>query len=323
MPLGPPSPAMTDTETVLVTGGAGYVGSYLARSLVEDGHEVVAFDTATDAGHLERLGVAAPVRTVGGDVTDGTDLRRTLRETGATRVVHLAALLTGDVRSDPVRATRVNALGPANVLEAARLLPDRIERVVLASSETVYGPGSAYDAPVEEGDLLYPDSAYSAAKRHAECLAGTYREEHGVPAVVLRPTGVFGPFRRSFTEYDDLFEGPALGEPVSVRGGGTAVSWLHAADAADAFRRAALAPSSALGHGIYNVRGEVATVREAAEVVRGTVEGATVTLADDEDRDWSAQQLSLSRTRADLGYAIEYGLPRLAREWVAEVRRAA
>jgi nucleoside-diphosphate-sugar epimerase len=313
---------MTDTETVLVTGGTGYVGSHLARALVEDGHDVVAFDTATDAGHLERLGVAGSVRRVTGDVTDAMALARAIRETGASRVVHLAALLTEDVRSDQPAATRVNVLGANNALEAARLLPDLVERVVLLSSETVYGPGSAYDAPVGEEDLLRPDSTYAAAKRHAECLAESYRADHDVPAVALRPTGVFGPFRRSFTEYDDLFRRPALGEPVRVRGGGTAVSWLSATDAADAVRRAALAPSDALDHGVYNVRGEVATVREAAETVRETVEDATVEVIDDEDRDWSAQQLSLSRARADLGYRIEQDLSRLASEYVAAVRRA-
>jgi len=320
--VGPPSRGMTGTETVLVTGGRGYVGSYLASALIEDGHDVVTFDTATGAGHLERLGVAGTVRHVDGDVTDAMALARAAREHDVSRIVHLAAVLTEDVRSDQPAATRVNALGANNALEVARLLSDRIDRVVLASSETVYAPGSAYDGPVEEGTLLRPDSTYSAAKRHAECLAGVYREAHDVPAVALRPTGVFGPFRRSFTEFVDLFRGPALGDPVRVRGGGTAVSWLYAKDAADALRRAALAPPDALEHGVYNVRGEVATVAEAAEAVRETVDGATVEVADDEDLDWSAQHLSLSRSRADLGYEVEYDLSRLAREYVEAIRRA-
>jgi len=315
---------MADTETVLVTGGTGFLGSYLARALVDEGHEVVAFDVASDPTTLERLGVADAVRTVDGDVTDLAALARAVREAGATRIVHLAALLTEDVRADALDATRVNAVGTTNVLEAARLFPDRVARVVLTSSETVYAPGSSYDdTPVEEDALLCPDSPYSAAKRYAECLAGTYREAYDVPAVALRPTGVFGPYGRGFTAFSELFENPAVGEPARVGGGETTVSWLYVEDAADAFRRAALVPASALDHGVYNVRGEVATVAAAAEAVRDTVGNASVTVEDDEDRDWSAQRLSLSRTRADLGYEVEYDLTALVRDYVGTVRRDA
>jgi nucleoside-diphosphate-sugar epimerase len=313
----------TATETVLVTGGTGFVGSSLARSLVDDGHEVVAFDASADATRLERLGVADAVDVVRGDVTDADALSKAFRDHGVTRVVHLAALLSDDVRTDPLSATRVNALGTNCVLEAVRSASERIARVVVASSETVYGPGSVYDGPVAEDALLRPDSPYSAAKRYGECLARQYREEYDVPAVALRPTGVFGPFGESFTAYADLFERPALGEPARVEGGQTAVSWLYVRDAADAFRRAALAPSSALSQDVYNVAGEVATVAEAAETVRETLDDATVEVVDDEDADWSAQRLSLSQTRADLGYEVRYDLPALVRDYVNEIRRDA
>jgi nucleoside-diphosphate-sugar epimerase len=311
------------TETILVTGGTGFIGSHLARLLVDDGHEVVAFDAAPDAALLERLDVAEAVEVRRGDVTDVAALARAVRESGATRIVHLAALLSEDVRTDELAATRVNALGANHVLEVARLLSDRIDRVVVTSSETVYGPGSAYDGSVPETALLSPDSPYAAAKRHAECLSRRYREDYGVPAIALRPTGVFGPFRRSFTAFSDLFERPAVGDPVRVEGGGTAVSWLSVRDAADAFRRAALAPATDLENGVYNVRGEVATVAAAAEAVRRLLPDAEVTLTDDADYDWSAQRLALDRTRGDLGYEIDYGLEELTRGYVGAVRRDA
>jgi nucleoside-diphosphate-sugar epimerase len=314
---------MTDTETVLVTGGTGFIGSYLAQALVEDGHEVVAFDASTDATRLERLGVADAVRVIQGDVAETDALSRAIRETDVTRVVHMAALLSEAVRTDPLTATRVNAVGTNAVLEAARSFPDRIERVVVTSSETVYAPGSAYDGPVSEDALLCPDSPYSAAKRYGECLARQYREEYDVPALALRPTGVFGPLSESFTAYADLFAKPALGDDVRVEGGATLVSWLYVKDAADAFRRATLAPASALTHDVYNVAGEAATVATAAKAVRETVDDATVEVVDDTDADWAAQRLSLSRARADLGYEVSYDLSTLVRDYVDEVRRGA
>lgn len=307
-------------ETVLVTGGTGFVGSQLAAALVDGGHEVVVLDREADAARLDRLGVGDAVEVVTGDVTDGDRLADLLASTGATRVVHLAALLTDDTAADPRVATQVNVGGAAELLDAARRVGG-IRRVVLASSETVYAAGSAYDAgPVTEDVLLCPDSPYSAAKRYAECLAARYREAYDLSVVALRPTGVFGPFRRSFTEYDDLFERPAVGEPARVEGGGTTVSWLSVVDAADAFQRAALADAGALSRGVYNVRGEVATVREAAETVQA-VTGGTVEVADDADRDWSAQRLSLAAARADLGYEVRHDLAALARTYADAVRR--
>jgi nucleoside-diphosphate-sugar epimerase len=198
-----------------------------------------------------------------------------------------------------------------------------VARVVLASSETVYGLGSAYgDDPVEEDALLSPDRPYSAAKRYAECLADTYRKEYGVSAVTLRPTGVFGPFRRSFTAFADLFEDPATGDPAQVKGGDTTVSWLYVKEAADAFRRAALAPATELSHDVYSVRGEVATVAEAAETVCELFDAATTEVVNDENYDWSAQRLSLSRSRSDLGYEVDYDLAALARDYADAVRQA-
>lgn len=306
---------MDTSENVLLTGGTGFIGAYLARELLAAGHEVTVFDTRRRSPALERLGLVDSVTAIRGDVTDYAALTRAVRDSGATRIAHLAARLSADVAADELTATRVNAVGANHVLEAARLFSDQVERVVLTSSETVYGPESAYDAPVEEDALLRPDSTYSAAKRHAECLAESYRENHGVPVVTLRPTGVFGPYQESFTTYRDLFEKPVRGESVAVDGGETTMSWLYVADAASAFARALLAPAESLDHSLYNVRGEVATVARAANVVRDVVEGAEVDVVDDADYDWSAQSLSLARASADVDYAVTYGLREIVEEY--------
>jgi UDP-glucose 4-epimerase len=310
-------PGADGTETVLVTGGCGFLGAHLCAALAADGHAVVACDTDPDRDRLDRLG-ADGVAVVAGDVTDGDALVETARDRGVSRVVSLAAAFDGAVRADPPAATRVNAGGVANALELGRL--PGVERVVLASSETVYAPDDAYDGRPTEDALLAPETPYAAAKRHAECLAGVYRESHGVSAVALRPTGVFGPRRDSFTEFAGLFERPAVGEPARVAGGETTVSWLDVRDAADAFRRAALAPAADLDRVVYNVRGEVATVAAAVAAVREAVPGADVTVTDGTDRRWSAQNLDLTAARADLGYRIDHDLAALVRETVESVR---
>ncbi len=311
------SATATGAETVLVIGGCGFLGAYLCRALATAGHAVVACDAEPDRDRLDRLG-ADDVAVRAGDVTDREALAETVRDRGVSRVVNLAAAFDGVVRADPPAATRVNAGGAANALELGGL--PGVERVVLASSETVYAPDDAYDGRPTEDALLAPETPYAAAKRHAECLAALYRERHGVSAVALRPTGVFGPRRDSFTEFAGLFERPAVGEPARVAGGETTVSWLDVRDAADALQRATLAPAADLERVVYNVRGEVATVSAAAAAVREVVPDADVTVTDETDRRWSAQELDLTAARADLGYRIDHDLVALIRGTVEAVR---
>ncbi|WP_257300121.1 NAD(P)-dependent oxidoreductase, partial [Haloarchaeobius sp. FL176] len=84
---------MSDS-TVLVTGGTGFIGSYVAKDLIEHGHDVVAYDLSTDPRILEKLDIADDVEIRRGDVSDPTDVVNAVAETDTTHIVHLAALLT-------------------------------------------------------------------------------------------------------------------------------------------------------------------------------------------------------------------------------------
>ncbi|WP_257300534.1 NAD(P)-dependent oxidoreductase, partial [Haloarchaeobius sp. FL176] len=85
---------MPASNTVLVTGGTGFIGSYVAKSFVEHGHDVVAYDLSTDPRILEKLDIADDVEIRRGDVSDPTDVVNAVAETDTTHIVHLAALLT-------------------------------------------------------------------------------------------------------------------------------------------------------------------------------------------------------------------------------------
>jgi len=89
-------------ETVLITGGTGFIGAYTARELLESGHDVVLFDVRPTSPVLSKLDVDVPV--IEGDITDPTTVFRAVRESGATRIVHLAALLTDSTRANPRKA---------------------------------------------------------------------------------------------------------------------------------------------------------------------------------------------------------------------------
>ncbi|NHN49119.1 NAD(P)-dependent oxidoreductase [Halostella sp. JP-L12] len=311
-------------STVLVTGGTGFIGSYVARDLVEQGHDVVAYDLSTDTDILEKLGIAEDVTVRRGDVTDPTDVVRAVRETGTTHVVHLAALLTNAAEENPRAAMTVNVEGTNNVFEAARTLDDQVERVAWASSAAVYAPPENYDDWVTEDDLVRPDTLYGATKEYNEHQARVYREEFGVSDVALRPTVAYGPYRETGGSafLANIVEKPALGESFSVDYGDQAIDWQHVDDIAQAFRRAAFAPEEDLSQRVYNVRGELATIREAAETVQEIIPDADLTVSDEGELPWT-QNLDMSKAQEDLGYEPEYDLERGFRQYIDVLREEA
>jgi nucleoside-diphosphate-sugar epimerase len=309
------------SPTVLVTGGTGFIGSYVATDLVKEGHDVVAYDLSTDTDILEKLGVADEVTVRRGDVTDPTDVVRAVRETGTTHVIHLAALLTNAAEENPRAAMTVNVEGTNNVFEAARTLDDQVERVAWASSAAIYAPPANYDDWVTEGDLVRPDTLYGATKEYNEHQARVYREEFGVSDVALRPTVAYGPYRETGGSafLANIVEKPALGESFSVEYGDQAIDWQHVADIAQAFRRAAFASEEDLTQRVYNVRGELATIREAAETVKGILPDADLAVSDEGELPWT-QTLDMTKAQEDLGYEPEYDLERGFRQYIDVLR---
>jgi len=312
---------MTDT-TVLVTGGTGFLGSYVVEDLIEHGHDVVAYDLSTDDHILSKLGVADDVTIRRGDVSEATDVIRAVKETGATHIVHLAALLTNTARDNPRAGLDVNIKGTNNIFEAARTLDDQVERVTWASSAAVYAPPHNYEGEyVDESELVYPDTLYGATKEYNEHQARVYHEDYDVDHVGLRPTVAYGPYRETGGSafLANIIEKPAVGEPFSVEYGDQVIDWQHARDIAQAFRKATFVDEDDLTQRIYNVRGVLATIREAANTVREIVPDADVEVSDAGELPWT-QNLDMTAAQQDFGYEVEYGLEAGFRSYINTLR---
>ncbi|MDY6818133.1 MAG: NAD-dependent epimerase/dehydratase family protein [Halobacteriales archaeon] len=309
---------MTD-ETVLITGGTGFIGPYVAELLLERGHQPVLYDIAADRTVLSKLDIADDVTLVTGDVADQTAIDRAVHHHDVTRIIHLAVMR--DPPSNPRRAVEVNMGGATTVLEAARTF-ETIDRVAVASTEEVYAPLSAYGTETAaETALVDPQSIYAAAKLYNERQVDVYTEEYGVDAIALRPTGVYGPYRQSDESgvFRRLFEQPAVGSDIAVENGDLLVSWLYVRDAARAFVDAVFAPDDRLSQRVYNIPGDAATVGDMASVIESILEDVTITVTDG-GGEWSAQALDPSAAQADYGYEIEYGRHRGAKEYINTIR---
>ncbi|WP_256300877.1 NAD-dependent epimerase/dehydratase family protein [Haloarchaeobius salinus] len=319
---------MAASNTVLVTGGTGFIGSYVAKDLLDHGHDVVAYDLSTDPRILEKLGIADEVEIRRGDVSDPTDVVNAVAETDTTHIVHLAALLTNTAESNPRAAMQVNIEGTNNIFEAARTLDDQVERVAWASSAAVYAPPANYDDGgdwwVTEDDLVYPDTLYGATKEYNEHQARVYNEEFGVDHVAIRPTVAYGPYRETGGSafLANIVEKPAVGESFSVEYGDQEIDWQHVEDIAQAFRLAAFTPEEDLSQRVYNVRGELASIREAAETVESIIPDAEIEVSDEGELPWT-QRLDMTAFQEDTGYEVEYDLESGFRRYIDVLREEA
>jgi GDP-4-dehydro-6-deoxy-D-mannose reductase len=158
----------------LITGGKGFVGQWLAAHLKDKGDEVAVIDIETD-------------------VADAAAVRRVMSDVVPDAVYHLAAMThVGDSWDNPSQVLRVNVLGTAEVLAAARALPTSA-RVLVVSSAEVYGVVRPEQLPLDEDTPTEPASPYAASKLAAESVALQAWRGYGQPVVVVRPFNHIGP----------------------------------------------------------------------------------------------------------------------------------
>ena len=320
-------PLMRDSR-VLITGGAGLIGSNIADLLLGEGvGEIVVLDNFArgTVANLDRIRASGRLRVVEGDVRDPATVQQAMQ--GVDVVFHQAALRITQCAQEPRLAVEVLALGTFNVLEAA--VKAGVRRVVAASTASIYGLAESF--PTSERHHAYNNrTLYGAAKVFNEGLLRSFNDMYGLNYVALRYFNVYGPRMDLHGAYTEVFirwmERIEQGQPPLIFGDGTqTMDFVYVEDVA---RANILAAKASAVDEVFNIAsGTETSLKELADTLL-RVMGATIAPEYGPERKVNPVPRRLadtSKARRLLGFEahvpLEVGLGRLVAWWREERRR--
>lgn len=313
--------------SVLVTGGCGFIGSYVTRELLEADRDVAIYDARPEGSVLHAV-LPPHLRDhpalVEGSVLDVWTLTRTIKEYGVDSIVHLASPLVHQAQANPYSAVSEICLGSTNVFEAA--LAAGIPRVVWTSSVAVFGLTHApYDLTADDA-AQKPNNLYGACKALTERIGERYQRETELDTIGLRLTLVYGVGRihgRS-TFLGNYVREVALNRPVTIKYGDQRYSWQYVKDVARAVTAALAAPRDRSAT-TYNTAGDLRSGREAAHALCNERPDAKIDVEDGVDPIYSRAPMNLddSLARVELAFAPQFSLELGIRDALSEFDRIA
>ncbi len=250
---------------VLITGGYGFIGAWIAKNLLAQGDQVWVYDLKEDARRLRLILPETQVKQVAfvqGDVTDLKALSAAIATYKITHIIHLAGLQVPTCRVDPMLGAKVNVLGTLSVFEAVKAAGDQVKRLVYASSAAVFGGPDKYPAGAQPDDApLVPSTHYGVFKCCNEGNARIYFQDFGISSVGLRPWTVYGVGRDlgMTSEPTKAIKAAMLGRPYHINFGGSS-DFQYVDDVAKVFVHSVDRPYS--GAKSYNLRGAVIAMKE-------------------------------------------------------------
>jgi UDP-glucose-4-epimerase GalE len=307
---------------VLVTGGAGYIGSHAVKALIRDGHRVVVYDDLS-AGHAEaaQLASGGQARLVVGSVSDSQRLRETIEADELDAVMHFAAWLSvGDSVRDPAGYYRNNVVGALSVLEA--MIATRTKYLVFSSTAAVFGNPLA--TPIAEDHPTAPINAYGETKLAIERALPHFARAYGLESVVLRyfnaagadPDGTIGedhdPEQHVIPKAIDAALGrgafQVFGEDYQTPDGTCLRDYVHVSDLADAHVLALGALRGGMRSRVYNLgSGRPTSVLEILQAIeRASGRSVPFTTGQRREGDPGILFASSDRARRELGWQPRY-----------------
>jgi len=294
-------------EKVIVTGGAGFIGSHLAEELARRGYQVTILDDLStgEMENIKELLKKGSVQFIQDSITNFSLLKELFQ--GAIYVFHQAALpsVPRSIK-DPLAASEVNITGTLNVLLAAR--DNKVRKVVYASSSSVYGDTPTL--PKKEDMVPHPQSPYAVSKLAGEHYCRVFQEVYGLATACLRYFNVYGPRQNPDSQYAAVIprfiRWASEGSPLIIFGDGEQTrDFTFIADAVEADILAAESNAS----GVFNIgRGKSITINELAKLVI-KLTGNNVEPVHQEPREGDIRHSLADISKAKtLGYEPRYNL---------------
>jgi nucleoside-diphosphate-sugar epimerase len=256
------------SEHFLVTGGMGCIGAWVVRNLVRAGLPVTVFDLSAD-DHRPKLIMSreelAAVENIRGDITDTSAVYEAVVNSGATHIIHLAALQVPFCRANPPLGAAVNVVGTVNVFEAAKKAG--LPQVVYASSVAVFGNKDEYaTARLSDNAPLHTQNLYGVFKQADEGTARIYWQDDAIASIGLRPYTIYGPGRdQGMTSTPtQAMLAASKGESYRISYGGYN-GFQYVEDVARIFIQVAQTPYQ--GAGVFNIAGSIAHMSEVVAAI--------------------------------------------------------
>jgi len=226
---------MLENKRIFITGGAGFIGSNLARLLLGN-NEVATYDNyARDAAQFILGEDVKRIKTYRGDVLDAEALQEAVQEFKPTHIVHCAAVAGIDtVRQKPVFTLEINTLGTINLLRSAQAVQDGIERVVTFSTSEIFGShayGSSETSSAVIGAVGEARWTYAVSKLATEHLSLAYWSQYKLPTAVVRPFNVYGPGQVGEGALSTFIKRAIRNEDIEIHGSGSQIrAWCYVDD---------------------------------------------------------------------------------------------
>lgn len=297
-------------KKILLTGGAGFIGTNLCRVLVEENELVVYDNQHRDAIHLTELPGHPHLTFIKGDVLDPEGLARAM--SGCRIVIHLAAIAGVDtVIRRPTITMKVNMAGTQNVLEAA--VNEKVERLVDFSTSEVYG-SFVYKAdendPTTHGRVGVLRWIYAVSKLAAEHMVHCYHEEYGLPTVTIRPFNIYGPYQVGEGAVQKFVLAAIQNKPLFIHGDGSQIrAWCYIDDFVKGVLLG-LEREAAIGQ-VFNLgnHGSAVTIRDLAEkVIAFSNSSSPLIFKDNPEVDVELRIPSTEKARRLLGFIPQVNL---------------
>lgn len=247
-------------KRILITGGHGFIGTALTRKLISLGHEIAIFDHS----HI-----------VANDVCNYVIFKNKILEFKPTHIVHLGMVSkVTNAEKEPLYTRESIVGGTSNLLDIIKEYGD-LERLIFASSSTVYGNFVPELSPPSEEHPTNPINLYGALKLCSEVLIKTYNSVYGIEYTIVRPSSVYGPYDYNLRVIGRFFLDAITDGVITVNGNNVQVDFSYIDDVIDGFIEAIFNPNAK--NETFNItRGQTRTLLEAAEIVNSFIPHARV-----------------------------------------------